>query len=216
MLATGIGAVGGLKGLTQFESIFFIDTNSRVINGQKISVSAFIRCRLDSIAEGYHVVCDEGRVNIYEFHGDLDKPEKFAIFKLMSDIKKSEMLSSMARIAVVTDTELGRHDEINAGKAPLYGPHYLPDGFCLLYASADTGQEFLNRVFRVCDRASTSWLDEIQSGKGRTGPFVPMDEHDSVRMRFGWRGPLTIENPVIQEMRIEPGTRYRVLGLKDD
>lgn len=211
----GAGAIGGLRNLSQYESVFVIDTNTRKIEGGQVSATAFICCCLEAGSGGYRVMCQEERINIYEFHGALDKPELLAILKISGDIASAQNFNRDTRIAIVTDTELGAHNDINARLRPIYGDRYLPQGFRLLYASADTGREVLNKFIRVCDRQASKHLDDLQNGDLEDAPLRVLEEDEAVKYRFGWRNArLTVENPVVSEERLQLGAKVTLYGLK--
>ena len=216
-LNQGVGAIGGLRQLSQYDSIFVIDTNTKQIKGKSVSVAAFACCRIDSEFGNYRITCNEERINIYEFHNVLKKPELLAILKLAGDVSRSKYFKSSMRMAVVTDTELGIHDELNERRIPIYGDQYLPQGFELLYASADTGQEALNKIIRVCDRQAGKQLEELENEQVRTGHLQVLKEDRKVKFRVGFRnGRLTIKNPVIKEQQLDLSKGVTLMGLRKD
>ena len=59
-------------------------------------------------------------------------------------------------LAVVVDSELGRHRDINARTSGYYGTHLLPPRTALIYASSDKDKNTLQgTLIRACDAAST-------------------------------------------------------------
>lgn len=209
------GTIGSLRDLSQYESVFVIDTNTREIKGSQVSATAFICCRLKAILGEYRFECEEEQINIYEFHGALDKPELLAILKIAGDIASSPNFNRATRIAIVTDTELGSHDGINARRMPILGDCYLPEGFRLIYASADTGQELLNKLIRICDRQAGKQLDDLENGDVKDAPLHVLKEVEGIKYRFGRRNAqLIVENPVITEQRLQPGTKFTLHGRR--
>lgn len=62
-------------------------------------------------------------------------------------------------VAIVVDSELGALQQYNKREKPLVQGFYLPPGFTLVYASADTGMEFIaNQLIRICDKYASEVL----------------------------------------------------------
>ena len=62
-------------------------------------------------------------------------------------------------VAIVVDSELGALQQYNKREKPLVQGFYLPPGFTLVYASADTGMEFIaNQLIRICDKCASEVL----------------------------------------------------------
>ena len=62
-------------------------------------------------------------------------------------------------VAIVVDSELGALQQYNKREKPLVQDIYLPPGFTLVYASADTGMEFIaNQLIRICDKCASEVL----------------------------------------------------------
>ncbi len=63
------------------------------------------------------------------------------------------------RVGLITDHDLGRHADINAGRATYFDGIALPPGVKLLYASSDKADNFANQLIRHCDTAATKVMD---------------------------------------------------------
>ena len=65
-------------------------------------------------------------------------------------------------VAIVVDSELGALQQYNKREKPLVQDIYLPPGFTLVYASADSGMEFIaNQLIRICDKCAGEVLSCI-------------------------------------------------------
>lgn len=211
----GLATVGGLKELTQYASIFVIDTNTKTLPRGKVSVSCFVCLRVVTEGEKFRLICDEGKGHTLEFYNVVGaNPELLAILKLAKDVLKSSGWRAGLKFAVVTDTELGAHDSINARITPIYGPHCLPDGFSLLYASSDTGQEVLNRFLRFCDSEASKHLKALARGELADADFQTLPEDGSVKMRYMVRDGLKIVNPVVGGAGFNEGAQVTLYGRK--
>ena len=206
--------VGGLKELARYDSIFVIDTNTRALKKGTVSAACFIRIQFFPDGEKFKIVCEEGRLNIYEFHNVGGNPEFFSILKVANDVLKSESKQAERNIAIVTDTELDSHDDINSRTTPIYGPHYLPVGFTLLYASSDTGQEVLNRLIRFCDRRADIYLSKLKKGGANAPGLHTLSEDNSVKYRFTYYNDLEIINPVVGGVNVGGKANIAFYGMK--
>ncbi|MCK5295952.1 MAG: hypothetical protein KAJ75_03595 [Alphaproteobacteria bacterium] len=204
-----LATIGGLKELTRYDSIFVIDTNTKIVDGNQISVACFMCCRLVIEEERFRVEYEE-KLNLYEFHNIEGNPELFSILKVVNDILNSTKNQTEFKIAIVTDTELGSHDNINSRMTPIYGHHYLPNGFTLLYASSDTGKEVLNCLLRSCDKEADNYFKYLKQGTIKDSEFRVFPEYNSVKYRYLFRTDWWIENPIIEDIGIVDGTKYTV------
>jgi hypothetical protein len=67
------------------------------------------------------------------------------------------------RIALVVDSELGSHSDINSRKIGYYVHHKLPPQLTIGYSSADVDNETLGgKMIRMCDQMATRCLTEIE------------------------------------------------------
>ena len=209
----GLVSVGGLSELAQYDSVFVIDTNTRTLDGRKVSAACFICCRFIPEGDKVRIDCD-GKLNIYEFYNVPGNPEMLAILKVARDVSRSARPRRRLRIAFVTDSEIGSHDEISTGRQPIYGRYCLPKGFLLHYASADTGHEIVNKLIRFCDRQSSNYLRYLEDGSVKQSKLNVLEEDPAVQYRYMFRGNLEIVNPVIRGISVQPGTAVSLYGLK--
>lgn len=215
VLEHGKGAISGLQPLAEYDVIFAIDTNTADVSGKRVSVAGFMPFSLVPADEGYTIKNHENQVQIYEFEGAPRKPELLAIWKLVLDLTKHGGIGLGSRVAIVTDTELGSLDDLNAREKPIYANHFLPEGFTLLYASSDTGWEVLNKFIRICDKAAEHTIKERRAGDSPEAPFVPLEDISSVKVRVGHRNAvLTVENSTVADTMLRPGQMVSLHGLQ--
>ena len=206
--------VGGLKELASYDSIFVIDTNTKTLEQGKVSAACFICIQVIPEGEKFKIACEEGRLNTYEFHNASGNPELLSILKIAKDVLNSEGKQKLHNIAIVTDTELGSHDGINSRTTPIFGPHCLPPGFTLLYASSDTGSEVLNKLIRFCDRQADEYIKNLEHEAVNVSNLQMLSEDNSVKYRFLYRTDLTIINPIVGGISIAEGTKVTLYGKK--
>jgi len=66
------------------------------------------------------------------------------------------------RLAIVVDSELGQHQEINTRKAGYYGSNLLPPRTALIYASSDKDKNTLQgTMIRACDAVSMQIWEQL-------------------------------------------------------
>lgn len=205
-------SVNGLSELAAFDSIFVLDTNTRRIDGDSVSATAVVSCSVRSLDDGTFKVSCEPRVEVIELHGVPGNPELLGVLKIANDISASTKDGVAGRFAIVTDSELGSHQAISSRSAPIYGEHYLPPEFELMYASSDTGREVKNRIIRFCDRVSSDFLDQLEAGTLPPAELRPLAEDPSVRFVFRTRTGLETVNPVVSGARFEEGSTVQLYG----
>ena len=204
----GFTSINGLVELSLFDDFFVIDTNTKEVGGEPVSVACFVRCRLRAEDKKYRLEC-EPRLNIFEFYGAKHDHELLAILRVANDVIRSCGESTVGRWAIVTDCALGLHDAINDRTSSLYGSHNLPEGFQLMYASSDTGSEILKGLMKFCDQQSNLHFKKLEKGEGiPIGALTPLLPEDlSVKYVFGYLEGLEIaSNPLFSGMKIPEGT----------
>lgn len=205
-------SVGGLEELTKLESFIVVDTNSVEIEGTKVSAAYFVRARLVAEGDAFRIISLDHRGHAYEFHDVPENPEMLAILKIAHDILQGrDGLPINSKIGFVTDSEMGSHAAISARQQTIYGKHNLPEGFSLIYASSDTGQELANTLMRFCDNQSTKYLERLRQGSFRRSGLSVLEEDPSVRFRYTYYPDLKIGNPIVKGISIGPETKYGAL-----
>jgi hypothetical protein len=209
----GLVTIGGLSEYAKYESLFVVDTNCQEIGSEKVCAACFFAFRLTPHGDKFRVE-PEPVLSFYEFRGVSANPELLAILKVATDVAGSTGVSAAARFAIITDSALAQHDNINSRTIPIYGGQYLPAGFTLLYASADTGHEFLNRLIRFCDREATNYLRCLTNRKIEGDDFHEFAPDESVRYRYRTRKGLEVVNPVVGGMQISGDTKFTLYGIR--
>lgn len=200
--------VGGLAELARYDRVYVIDTNTRVIDGRRVSAACFMWFRFIPQKEGRFRIEWERRLNVYEFHDVSGNPEMLAILKVARDLAKTAMLTSKRQIAFVSDSELALHDDLNIGKRPIYRDYRLPPSFVILYASPETGHEAINRLLRQCDRESSNYLRYLTEGSIKKIPFRRLREDRKVRYRYMFRTDVTLSTTQIGGLSLGPDTKW--------
>lgn len=206
----GYASVGGLEELARLDHFIVIDTNTIDIDGTTVSVAFFIVCRLIPENAGFRLASIDDRGHAYEFQGIKGNAEMLAMLKVANDTVRRRGALGTSRIAFVTDCDLANHEAISKRERAIYGEHYLPEGFTLIYASADTGQELTNKLIRFCDAQATKYLNKIKGGGLRKTGFAPLDEDKSVSFRYTYYPDLKIVNPNVTGTTITANTKSSI------
>lgn len=146
--------------LSYFDRIFAVDTGTKELDGTKVSIGYVIECRLKKTHDGaffdpFHRAC-------YEFRGVQEKQENFAWHILICSIIHSPDYSSDDHYAIITDSDLGAHEDYNTRNKPYFSNHYLPINFTLLYAY-DQSVSLSNQAIKLCDKEASRILGAIEN-----------------------------------------------------
>jgi len=149
---------------SSFDLIIAVDTNTKVIESEIISVTGIVHCVVQKTLDpdGYYVDFPWHGVILFRNCSSELHPEKFG---WMTVIKESirRFLDKPKRIAIVTDHDLDNHGLYNDKKIPIFKDFYLPDNFALIYGRSDgPRQNIMNYVVKQCDTKSREILDRIE------------------------------------------------------
>lgn len=132
----------------QYDLIIAIDTNSKAIRGDKISVCSILECKVEGdLTEIKFKV----RINAHFIFKDCPdgQEEKHSWFQCIKAINPD--LASK-KIAIITDHDAINHWRYNNRDTAIYGDFYLPPNITLLYASSDKNDNIMNKLISRCDK----------------------------------------------------------------
>ena len=148
--------------LTDFDVVFAIDTNTKNIESEAVSVSCFLECYARQVTPSQVEVSYSEHMLVFKNCED-EPAERFGWYRLTRIVDGSPIFQGKARIGVVTDHDLTRHGRYQAGEVPIYGAHYLPNRFTLIYATSDAGKGgVLNRLIAECDKQAGEVLRQLE------------------------------------------------------
>jgi hypothetical protein len=167
----------GLMNLRRFDRIFAIDTNTNLLpNGETLSVSCLVECRLRE--EKKYTDFEFIPIGVFSFiNGPAPKYENFAWYIAISAIEQNTENFKDKNFALITDSDLGQHGDINAREVPYFSKHVLPNQFTILYAT-DKGQEVLNQPIKLCDKEAGKFSDNLMLGRVKSQKWL--------RIQGGW------------------------------
>jgi hypothetical protein len=150
--------------LSSFDLIIAVDTNTKVIGSETVSVTGVVHCvvQVTSDPAAYNVEFPwHGSVLVRNCPNELS-PEKFGWKTVIQETNKDPR-NIPKRFALVTDHDLDNHTSYNSRRIPIFRDFYLPANFILMYGRGDgPSQNLLNYVVRQCDKKSTDILKEIE------------------------------------------------------
>lgn len=154
--------------LTQFDQLFFVDTNKKQIGDDEVCLGAVIHSYSEFIDENKYQFNYRLFTGL-EYHNVRGKFENLVWKELISAILNSNEFNG--RIALVVDSDLGNLNSYNKRVKPIYGDFYLPEEFTLIYATAEKNTKndsVVNKMMYECDRAASSMLssDNLKDARG--------------------------------------------------
>lgn len=160
-------SVDGLQELCAYHDVFVIDTSYSYLPTKRRHALA-CSVRLQFRPEGDRIRVDVAdQLVYYDLVRANGNPERAGMLALA--LEHCEKPGDLAlKRAIVTDSDLGLHDAINARTTPLYGDVLLPPNFTVFYASGDTGTEATNRILAFCDKQAKTTLRAMLAGEAPT------------------------------------------------
>ncbi len=141
--------------LNQFDYIYAIDTNSKEVNGDLISVCYCVKYKPSTrelLMRG--PIC---------FKNNPDVTEKTNWRELIKDIIHQKEYRDNFKIAIIVDSDYGNIEKYNSRESPIDTQFFLPENFTLIYASTDSGLEnFPNRLIAECDKLAKKYIKDLE------------------------------------------------------
>jgi hypothetical protein len=170
--------------LKNFDLIYAIDTNTKLVNHEVISISAIVLCKLIH-SMNKAIIAEYAPIHCLEFRNIKQNAENIAWMKSIQLITANPSYSPKLKIGFVVDSNLGNLPAYNKRTVPIYADFYLPQNIELIYASADVGKEFIvNKLISLSDKEAKILLEDISLNK--------------------------ISNQNLQEVNNEPYTHFRL------
>lgn len=147
---------------SEFDVIYSIDTNTKQINNDMVSVSC-INKWYAKVTPGTQIqISQEERGNIFFKNCPDDESERFAWYKLITMLTASPIYNQNLRVAMITDHDLWNHPKYNDREMPIFKDYYLPCNFTLIYASGDKKENILNMLLMECDKEAGNILELLE------------------------------------------------------
>jgi hypothetical protein len=167
-----------------FNLLYAIDTNTRNVNSEKISISCVVLCKITAVEED-HMTAEYAPIHCLEFRNIKQFAENIAWMKAIQFVISHPLYGPNLKIGFIVDSDLGKLSAYNSRSLPIYGDFYLPQNVELIYASADVGKEFLeNQLISVCDKEAEMLLEAVSKGKFSDGNLQEMKNEPYTHFRF--------------------------------
>lgn len=149
---------------SSFDVIWVIDTNTKQINDDMVSISCVFECYAKKIEKTQEINIVYRQNGIIAFKNCPKKEaERFAWAKLVARVTSSPNYKENLKIGLITDHDLNNHSKYNARELPIYKDVYLPSNFTLIYAASDTGKEnVLTMLIIECDKVASTILRQLE------------------------------------------------------
>ena len=166
---------------TTYDSVWAVDTNTKNIGGNEISVVTAIEAYFVLNASSDSVkIRFSMHPNILFKNAQKGLAEKVGWCKLIGQIIKRDDYSEQLRIALITDHDLGIHRSLNERERPIFkGKNsFLPENISLIYASDKGRDNTLNKFIHMCDKESTKLMRGFEQDGfcEKDGQRISLDE----------------------------------------
>jgi hypothetical protein len=164
--------------LSSFDMIIAVDTNTRKIGDDALSVSGIIPCHVNPTEKTNIYAIDFLPHGAYLFRNcpkDLS-PEKFGWLLAINRIN-CEPDNIIKKYCLVSDHDLDNHNQYNSRKLPIIRDIYLPSNVELMYGRGDSSKEnILNDLVMRCHKEASSIIKEMEE----TGFYKFQDKNISI------------------------------------
>lgn len=146
-----------------YDWVIAVDTNTRMLFGKRcgVCVSYFTPKPLAKCDSEVPFICLAAYL-IVGIRAEVN-PEQIG-WHLMITKHLNSSRTPEQRIAMVVDSELGSHREINDRKKGYYMNNMLPAQISMVYASSDADNETLGgMMIGMCDRMATKVFDQLET-----------------------------------------------------
>lgn len=134
-----------------FDRLAAIDTSTVMVEGTRLSVACLLVSKGTLSKVEPDVDFDVHAFYFLNVPEDIN-PEMVALDIALHNIINPLQNSSGQKFGIVMDSDLGKHEHINARTHPYLGEKLLSNGFELIYASVDSGDSLSNNIMNICDR----------------------------------------------------------------
>ena len=170
--------------LEKFDRIFAIDTNTKVIKGESISVCCIVLCKLTRDKSNLFIA-EFAPVHCLEFRNIQGAAENIAWMKAIQLITTNPFYNMNLKFGIIVDSDLGNIPFYNNRSKPICSDFYLPPNIELIYASTDVGKEYLvNKLISLCENDATKLLEDIILNKVSDENLNKMDNEPYTHFRF--------------------------------
>jgi hypothetical protein len=149
-----------------YDLVCAVDTNTRTIQGKKVSATAIILVTPSFVGE------KEGLREFWRFDVPFciemvevkAAPEKFGWIAAWDEMWNRGIITNEMRVGMIVDSDLGYINRYNQRKAPLLSNFFLRSNQQLIYASSDAGKEnVVNKALAAADMVAAQVLQAVET-----------------------------------------------------
>ena len=149
--------------LERFDLLLAIDTSTAKHRGGTVSFTCVVQAEFEDV--GTRMLVRWQPIRIIEFRNIAAAPENTGWRYVLESIAADPDCASLRSIGIIVDSDFGRLSSYNAREQPISENFYLPERCVLMYASADTGSEYVaNKMIARADESSRALLRRVISG----------------------------------------------------
>ncbi len=149
--------------LSSFDMIIAVDTNTKKIGADVLSVSGIIPCHVRPESHNNYALefLPHGACLFRNCPPELS-PEKYG-WRITINKFCREPDSIKKKYCLVTDHDLDKHALYNSRELPIFRDIYLPPNIVLMYGKGDSSKEnILNDLIMRCDKEASRVLNEFK------------------------------------------------------
>lgn len=161
--------------LLTYNHVIAVDTNTRQIQGSRVSVTAAMH--LVPAGKNAGITTAFSRLlSVFETWNVVEKPENHGWWQILNAIAEQPELFT-GKIALVVDSDLGEHASFNTREKPIFLNYYLPANVTIIYGSESGAPDQLTTKFiKYChNTADTVFqrqnvlmeIQDLEPGDGR-------------------------------------------------
>jgi len=155
------------KALEGFDRLVAVDTNTRLIRGEQVSVTGIAEGEWNWEAgeDGLRRAIRPQARFCLEFLGVKNDQEQLGWAVAITELIKEPRYHQPDRIGLIVDCGYDKLDAYNSRRQPLFVNRYLPPNFTLLYATSDAGSECgANFLIKAADSVARQVLQLLEKG----------------------------------------------------
>lgn len=163
------------RALFQFDTLFAIDSNTRIIRDQSVSIAAIVLCKW--VQKEPIPLIGYAPTQAIEFRNIDCHPDLLAWKHFLLRFEEQKNFSQIGKVALIADSHLGDLAKIESREQPILDNFFLPKWASIVYASDAAKDRITNILLREADNSATNLLNQIEDGDWREESQEPFFDH---------------------------------------
>jgi hypothetical protein len=165
-----------IRALEGFDHLLAIDTNTKVSNGEIISVAGVVHGTTTKVIVPGKTGIQFGIQCCMEFRGIKEKAENIAWAFIIQAIQHLPSYRPFLQYGLIVDCDLNNLEKYNNRESPIYNKFYLPDNMKFIYASSEVKDSAANTMLALADKESRYLRDYIIRERCNPGLIQVLNE----------------------------------------